>query len=109
MSKNKANRADLARQAIEYLTGHDFVLAWDFSATEPPPEGIRKLLAPYFADGEIELTTSGLLCDYLVSRLARGLPVDGRPEPVGSRLRLGVSCGLRRRRLSCMEGGTCLY
>jgi hypothetical protein len=69
MSENKANPADLARQAIEYLTGHDFVLAWDFSATEPPPEGIRRLLAPYFADGEIEQTTSGLLREYLVSRL----------------------------------------
>ena len=54
MSKDKANRADLAGQAIEYLTGHDFVLTWDFYATEPPPEEIRQLLAPYFADGEIE-------------------------------------------------------
>ena len=83
MSKNKANRADLARQAIEYLTGHDFVLAWDFSATEPPPEGIRRLLAPYFADGEIELTTSGLLCDYLVSRLREDYPLtDDRSRSV---------------------------
>jgi len=63
------NKADLARQAIEYLVEHDFVLTWDFSATEPPSEEIRQLLTPYFADGEIELTTSGLLCDYLVSRL----------------------------------------
>jgi hypothetical protein len=79
MSKNMANRADLARQAIDYLVEQDFVLAWDFSATEPPPEEIRQLLAPYFADGEIELTTSGLLCDYLVSRLRENhLLIDNR-------------------------------
>jgi hypothetical protein len=83
MSKNKANRADLARQAIEYLTGHDFVLAWDYSATEPPPDGIRRLLAPYFADGEIELSTSRLLCDYLVSRLREDhLLTDDRSRSV---------------------------
>ena len=39
MSKNKANRADLARQAIEYLTGHDFVLTWDFRRPSRRPKG----------------------------------------------------------------------
>jgi hypothetical protein len=78
MSKNEANRADLAGQAIEYPVEHDFVLAWEYSATEPPPEAIRKLLAPYFADGEIELTTSRLLCDYLVSRLREDYPLTDR-------------------------------
>ena len=83
MSKNKANRADLARQAIEYLVEHDFVLTWDFSATEPPPEEIRRLLAPYFADGEIEPTTSRLLCEYLVSRLREDYPLtDNRSRSV---------------------------
>jgi hypothetical protein len=83
MSKNKARRADLARQAIAYLSEHDVALAWDFSAIEPPPEGIRKLLAPYFADGEIELSTSRLLCDYLVSRLREDhLSTDDRSRSV---------------------------
>jgi len=86
MSENEANRAELARQAIEYLVEHDFVLTWDFSATEPPPEEIRQLLAPYFVDGEIELTTSRLLCDYLVSRLHEDhLPMDNRSRSVRDR------------------------
>ena len=100
MSKDKANRADLAGQAIEYLTGHDFVLTWDFYATEPPPEEIRQLLAPYFADGEIELTTSGLLREYLASRLCEDhrLSMDKQSRSVRDRTPLSrpacrVVCG----------------
>ena len=60
---------DLAHEAIDYLVQHDLVLHWDFPQAAPPSQEIQNLLKPYLADGEIERTTSSLLCDYLVSRL----------------------------------------
>jgi len=60
---------DLAQRAIDYLVQTDLVLKWGFPESNSPPEEVRRLLAPYFYDGEIERTTSSLLCDYLVSRL----------------------------------------
>ena len=67
--KERTQRADLARQAIDYLVQTDLVLKWGFPEADPPPEGTKRLLAPYFSDGEIERTTSSLLCNYLVERL----------------------------------------
>jgi hypothetical protein len=70
MSKrNKANKADLAWQAIDYLVEHDLVVKWNFPEADPPPEEVKRLIAPYFSDGEIERTTAGHLRDYLVERL----------------------------------------
>jgi len=63
------NKADTARRAVEYLVQHDFKLHWDYDPADPPPEEIKRLLAPYFDDGEIERTTGMLLCNYLVGRL----------------------------------------
>ena len=92
------NKADLARQAIDYLVQHDFVLHWGFSEADPPPEEIKRLLMPCFADGEIELTTSALLCDYLVSRLREEYPSIEERSGVGADLArarpaLRVVCG----------------
>ena len=75
----RPDKADLARQAVEYLVQHDFVLKWDYDTTDPPSPAIRDLFAPYFSDGEIERTTSELLANYLVSRLREDyLPTEGR-------------------------------
>jgi hypothetical protein len=67
--RNKAEKAELAWQAIDYLVEHDLVVKWTFPEADPPSEEIRKLIAPYFSDGEIERTTAGHLRDYLVERL----------------------------------------
>ena len=93
-------KADLARRAIAYLARTDLALHWGFSEADPPSPEIRRLLMPYFADGEIEMTTSRLLQDYLVEQTAGGVSAEERAEPVGApRLASpGVSCGLRRRR-----------
>ena len=67
MGRNK--KADLAWQAIDYLVEHDLVVRWNFPEADPPPEEVKRLIAPYFSDGEIERTTAGHLRDYLVERL----------------------------------------
>ncbi|MGO9108574.1 MAG: hypothetical protein ACLP9L_05010 [Thermoguttaceae bacterium] len=70
MNRSKrAEKAELAWQAIDYLVEHDLVLKWDFPEADPPPEEIRKLIAPYFSDGEIEMTAAWLLSDFLIERL----------------------------------------
>ena len=70
MSRSRrANKADLAWQAIDYLVEHDLVVKWSFPEADPPSEEIRHLLMPYFANGEIERTTAGRLRDYLVECL----------------------------------------
>ena len=69
-SRNKrANKAELAWQAIDYLVEHDLVVKWDFDAADPPPEDVKRLIAPYFTNGEIERTTAWHLRDYLVECL----------------------------------------
>jgi hypothetical protein len=81
-SRKKADKADLARQAVKYLEEHDLVFRWDFPQADPPPEEIKKLIMPYFSDGEIERTTSGFLCDYLIERLEEDWLADGQaPAP----------------------------
>ncbi len=67
--KRRANKADLAWQAIDYLVEHDLVVKWNFSEADPPPEEIKRLIATYFSDGEIERTTAWHLRDYLLERL----------------------------------------
>ena len=70
MSRSRrANKADVAWQAIDYLVEHDLVVKWTFPEADPPPEEIRLLLMPYFANGEIERTTAWHLRDYLVECL----------------------------------------
>jgi hypothetical protein len=73
-SRKRLDEAEIARQAIAYLVQTDLALHWGFSEADPPSPEIMHLLMPYFADGEIELTTSALLCDYLVSRLREEYP-----------------------------------
>ena len=63
------NKTGTARRAVEYLLHHDFKLHWDYDPADPPPEEVRQFLQPYFDDGEIEKTTSVLLCEYLVGEL----------------------------------------
>ena len=67
MSRSK--KAELAWQAIDYLLEHDLVVKWTFPEADPPPEEIRLLIAPYFSDGEIEMTAAWLLSDFLIERL----------------------------------------
>jgi hypothetical protein len=79
MSRKRSKNAALVKQAVDYLSSHDFALTWDFSATDPPSQAIRRLVTPYFADGEIEVTTSNLVSEYLVRRLREDhLPMDTR-------------------------------
>ena len=78
-SRKKPDKADLARQAIDYLLEHDLALKWDFPQADPPPEEIRRLIASYFDDGEIELDMALYLGDYLVERLEEDyLPMDNQ-------------------------------
>ncbi len=98
MSGCRKKRADLARQAIAYLARTDLVLHWGFSEADPPSPEIRCLLMPCFTDGEIEQTTSALLCDYLVSRLREEYPSIEERSGVGrdlarARPALRVVCG----------------
>lgn len=82
MSRKKSDKADLARQAIAYLEQHDLVLKWGFPQDDPPPDEIKKLIMPYFGDGEIERTTAGFVGDYLVERLEEDYLADGQaPAP----------------------------
>ena len=37
----KAEKVELAWQAIDYLVEHDFTLKWEFDAADPPSEEIR--------------------------------------------------------------------
>ncbi|MGO9109099.1 MAG: hypothetical protein ACLP9L_07700 [Thermoguttaceae bacterium] len=68
--KRRANKAaQEAWQAIDYLVEHELVVRWEFPESDPPPEAIKRLLKPYFADGEIERGTAWHLRDYLVERL----------------------------------------
>ncbi len=86
MSRKKAEKADLARQAIEYLAEHDLLLRWEIPEADPPSPEIKRLVMSYLADGEIELTTSALLADYLTSRLREDylppdVPIQSAHEP----------------------------
>jgi hypothetical protein len=86
MSGRRGKRADLAQQAIEYLVEHDLWLRWDFPEADPPSPDIKRLVMSYLADGEIELTTSALLADYLVGRLREDyLPRNEPSRSPGSR------------------------
>ena len=80
MSRRKADKAQLAQRAIDYLVQTDLVVRWDFPDDDPPPEDIKRLLMSYFADGEIEVTTSELLCSYLVSGLREDYPSLDEPS-----------------------------
>jgi hypothetical protein len=85
-------KANLARQVIAYLAQTDFVLKWGFSEADPPSKEIERLLRSCFGDGEIERTTSSLLCDYLVSRLREDYPMtDHIPQSCHAACR--VVCG----------------
>ena len=66
---SRTDKADLAKRAIDYLLEHDLVLKWAFPEVDPPPDVIRKLIMPYFSDGEIEQDMAWYLSDYLVERL----------------------------------------
>lgn len=97
MSGHK-EKAEIARQAIAYLVQTDLALRWEFQEADPPPEGIKSLVMPYLADGEIELTTSRLLRDYLVERLREEYPSIEERSGVGrdlarARPALRVVCG----------------
>jgi hypothetical protein len=76
------DESDLVREAIAYLAQTDLVLKWGFSEADPPPPEVAKRVASYFSDGEIEVTTSSLVCDYLISRLREDCPLT---EDAGSR------------------------
>jgi hypothetical protein len=71
------NKPDLAQQAIDYLVQHDLMLRWEIPEADPPPPDIKRLVMRYLAEGEIELTTSELLANYLIGRLRDDcLPLD---------------------------------
>jgi hypothetical protein len=78
-----SRKKDLAQQAVDYLVQHDLVARWGFDPLDPPSEEVRQLLAPYLADHEIELTTSSLLCQYLVARLQEEHLRAGGPSRPG--------------------------
>ena len=76
MSRKEADKADIARRAIKYLDQNALVFEWDFPQAAPPSEEIRNLLKSYFADGEIERTTAGFVCGYLIERLSEDYLAD---------------------------------
>ncbi|MGO9109925.1 MAG: hypothetical protein ACLP9L_11890 [Thermoguttaceae bacterium] len=69
MSRKKEDKADIATRTIKYLDQNSLVFQWDFLQAAPPSDEIRDLLKSYFADGEIERTSAGFVCGYLVERL----------------------------------------
>jgi hypothetical protein len=82
MGRHKKDTTNLAQEAVDYLVTHDLVVHWAFDPTDPPSEEVRQLLSPYLLDHEIELTTSSLLCQYLVARLQEEhLPAGGPSRP----------------------------
>ena len=89
MSRKEADKADIARRAIKYLDQNALVFEWDFPQAAPPSEEIRNLLKSYFADGEIERTTAGFVCGYLIERLSEDYLADEwshcAPGPVARR------------------------
>jgi hypothetical protein len=89
----KANNAELAWRAIDYLVEHDFTLKWEFDAADPPSEEIRKLIAPYFSDGEIEMTAAWLLSDFLIERLENDYLLITDSQSSQDPLRPRVVCG----------------
>ena len=91
--RNKAEKAELAWQAIDYLVEHDFTLKWEFDAADPPPEEIRLLIAPYFSDGEIEMTAAWLLSDFLIERLENDCLLITDSQSSQDPLRPRVVCG----------------
>jgi len=52
------------------------VFEWDFPQAAPPSDEIKNLLKSYFSDGEIEWTTAGFVCGYLVERLSEDYLAD---------------------------------
>ena len=76
MSRKKADKADIGRRAIKYLEQNALGVKWDFPQADPPPKEIESLLTSYFADGEIERTTAGFVCGYLVERLSEDYLAD---------------------------------
>ena len=74
---SRKNKADLAQRAIDYLVQHDLWLRWEIPEDDPPPAEVKRLIMSHLAEGEIELTTSALLGDYLVRRLTEDcLPME---------------------------------
>lgn len=91
--RNKAEKAELAWQAIDYLVEHDLVVEWTFPEADPPSEEIRKLIAPYFSDGEIEMTAAWLLSDFLIERLENDCLLIPDSQSSQDPLRPRVVCG----------------
>ena len=89
MSRKEADKADIARRTIKYLDQNALVFEWDFPQAAPPSDEIRNLLKSYFSDGEIEWTTAGFVCGYLVERLSEDYLADEwsdcAPGPVARR------------------------
>jgi hypothetical protein len=94
---SRADKVDLAKRAIDYLLEHDLTLKWEFDAADPPPDEIKLLIAPYFSDGEIEMTAAWLLSDFLIERLEKDclLIPDGQSQSSQDPRRpvAGVACG----------------
>jgi hypothetical protein len=91
--RNKAEKAELAWQAIDYLVEHDLVLKWNFPEADPPPEEVRLLIAPYFSDGEIEMTAAWLLSDFLIERLENDCLLIADSQSSQDPYRPRVVCG----------------
>lgn len=81
--KKSVDKADIVQQAIDYVATTDLVLKWDFPEADPPSPEIASLLKSFFDDGEIERTTSALLCDYLVNCLQEDYLLGDKPSQSG--------------------------
>ena len=100
MSRNKA---DLAKQAIDYLVQHDLMLRWEIPEADPPSrrrKAPRHVIPRRWRDRADHLGTARRLPG---EQAARGLPATGCAQPVGARTRPLVSppdvpSGSRRRR-----------
>ena len=68
MAEDSGDAEETARRAIEYLAGHDLVVAVTFPEDDPPSPQVRALVKPYLRDAQAEV--GDLLVRYLMRRLA---------------------------------------
>ncbi len=57
-----------AREAISHLAYNGISFEWDLPGE--PSEAVRRLIEPYFSDGEIVRTLGDLACRYVMKALA---------------------------------------
>jgi hypothetical protein len=68
VAEDSGDHEEAARRAIEYLAGHDLVVAVTFPKSDPPSPKVRDLVEPYLRGAQTEV--GDLLVRYVMRRLA---------------------------------------